>query len=226
MHTSTNRFLHCHGPFVVCYSWAIFEAFIWWVYMPHLSRLRSHGVLDINILSSKVGDALRKARESMAEAETHMAFIMQLSEELVDGNPLPSFVHLNTSEPDPVWMPVQSLQHDVFQGRLDKLSEIEKYFAEAVHNDAPGPLVAMIYGMGGVGKTTLATEYYRKWQFKSRYRYGLWVNAETKASIAESFHEIARALDLQIHNEQDAQLSVLTWLNSEGSGPSPAENPC
>ena len=54
---------------------------------------------------------------------------------------------------------------------------------------------------------------------------GLWVNAETKASIAESFHEIARALNLQISNEQDAQLSVLTWLNSEGSGPFPAENP-
>lgn len=119
---------------------------------------------------------------------------------------------------EPVWMNTPSLQHDFFLGRKRDLASIEDFFR--LPNQSGGPLLAMFYGMGGVGKTTLALHYYETQRSDSsptpRYSHGFWINAESQSSIDRSFHDMALALRRPASNAQEAYIEVMEWLNSKG----------
>jgi len=77
-----------------------------------------------------------------------------------------------------------------FTGRSDDLSSLEKGFAQGrtvtVHS---------LHGMGGVGKTQLATEYAHT--RASNYDAVWWIAAEEPALLAEQFHRLALALGVE-----------------------------
>lgn len=63
-----------------------------------------------------------------------------------------------------------------------------------------------LYGLGGVGKTSIASSYAEKKFFEQIYDVVLWVCAETEASLKQSFTDIAMRLKLngaqpQTHDE-------------------------
>src|SRR5512132_3041230 len=74
---------------------------------------------------------------------------------------------------------------------------------------------AAIHGLGGVGKTDLATEY--AYRFKDDYDVGWWLRAEDPAALAGDLMALARALQL---DEKDATeqaigiAAVRRWLET------------
>lgn len=77
-----------------------------------------------------------------------------------------------------------------------------------------------LYGMGGVGKTQIALRYANA--CRDKYDAVLWVCAENPISIAESFQNIAKTLEIvqpDSEMDDDSVISkVKTWLSATGKG--------
>jgi len=74
-----------------------------------------------------------------------------------------------------------------------------------------------ITGLGGIGKSELATEY--AYRFKDDYLLAWWVRAEERATMVADVMALARKLDLPEKDEaqQDVVLeAVRRWLHTEG----------
>lgn len=72
-----------------------------------------------------------------------------------------------------------------------------------------------LYGIGGIGKTQIATEFVHR--NVSNYDAVFWVNATTQTSIAQTFDDIA-VNDLQLsgahsQNHRRNRALVLQWLS-------------
>ncbi|KAK5651720.1 hypothetical protein OQA88_11789 [Cercophora sp. LCS_1] len=69
--------------------------------------------------------------------------------------------------------------------------------------------------MAGVGKTHVAIKYAHAQSTKRKVNAVLWVEAESKMKVKQSFTAIAASLQLEgyvPHNHEDNRLLVLTWL--------------
>lgn len=101
-----------------------------------------------------------------------------------------------------------------FWGREDILSRIDHtLFADGTKR----PLQSFaLYGMGGVGKTQIALRYANA--CREKYDAVFWISAENTITIAQSFREVAKCLDMnQAHSETDDNsviLEVKKWLSS------------
>lgn len=78
-----------------------------------------------------------------------------------------------------------------FTGRKDELLEIQKVF-HGPEVDTLHRRIMVLCGLGGVGKSQLATEY--AYDFKHMYTSVWWVNATTTASLSQDFLQIAQQL--------------------------------
>jgi hypothetical protein len=98
-----------------------------------------------------------------------------------------------------------------FQGR-NKLKEIRSILLKA---DADLPSVAL-YGLPGVGKTTLAAEYWHV--YKDEYRAVGWINAQTDLSALKGLIAFGEKLGWRLENATDVQAAehVLTRLHADG----------
>jgi tetratricopeptide (TPR) repeat protein len=77
-----------------------------------------------------------------------------------------------------------------FTGRDEKLAELDHLL-----NQGPAVTVSAVHGMGGVGKTQLASEYAHT--HTTRYEVVWWVASETTASIPDQFAALATRLGLE-----------------------------
>jgi hypothetical protein len=74
-----------------------------------------------------------------------------------------------------------------------------------------------LYGMAGVGKTHVAVKYAQAKFTQRKLTAVLWVEAESKMKVKQSFTDIAARLQLPgyvQHNHEDNRLLVLTWLQN------------
>ncbi|KAJ1431110.1 Virus X resistance protein-like, coiled-coil domain [Sesbania bispinosa] len=72
----------------------------------------------------------------------------------------------------------------------------KKQLTDLLFNDEPGRAVIPIYGMGGLGKTTLAKQVYDDPKVKKRFRIHAWVNASQSFKIKELLKDLVQ----QLHN--------------------------
>ena len=75
-----------------------------------------------------------------------------------------------------------------------------------------------LYGMGGVGKTQVATEYVFK--YRAHYRSVFWLSAATQADLQIGFQQIAKEVHCANDTEKDADAvakAVLQWLKHKSS---------
>ena len=97
-------------------------------------------------------------------------------------------------------------QPEIFLGREDELQQIhDRLFTGG------GNLLLLVNGEGGVGKTSIASRYYRDYQDK--YAHVAWVLSEK--SIASALLQLAMPLGLQFDDKQDTRQrfeSLLTAL--------------
>ncbi|OJJ04857.1 hypothetical protein ASPVEDRAFT_44403 [Aspergillus versicolor CBS 583.65] len=86
-----------------------------------------------------------------------------------------------------------------FVGRKDTLEAIDRV-VKAQGRDAD-TRIAVLLGMGGQGKTSLAIEYCRREKTRAHFKTILWINSISTLSIQRSFAEIAKNI-LALSGEQ------------------------
>lgn len=94
-----------------------------------------------------------------------------------------------------------------FTGREQKLMEIKK----TLNNQSR----VALYGLGGVGKTQIATEY--AYRYLNNYDYIFWVNADSQERLISSYVKIASHLKVLGRNVQDQSHvieAVKHWLTT------------
>lgn len=77
-----------------------------------------------------------------------------------------------------------------------------------------------LHGLGGVGKSSIASSYAEKKFTEQVYDVVLWIRAEKEASLRQSFTEIAMRLKLpgtQPHSHDENQILVQDWFQSTGT---------
>ncbi|KAI5460664.1 hypothetical protein BGZ63DRAFT_488662 [Mariannaea sp. PMI_226] len=92
---------------------------------------------------------------------------------------------------------------DRFVGRKDELAQMHNIL------DKPdGRRIAVLHGLGGIGKTQLAIAYLKT--YHSNYSATIWLNASDEISLQQSFHEIAE----KIIREYPAAIAIRTAMES------------
>ncbi|HVU68463.1 MAG TPA: TIR domain-containing protein, partial [Ktedonobacteraceae bacterium] len=98
-----------------------------------------------------------------------------------------------------------------FTGREEQLRALREQL-QAQRSAAIGQIQA-ITGLGGIGKTQMAVEY--AYRHREEYAQVFWVRADTVETLASSYGEMARLLDLPERNAQEQAVmiqAVNRWL--------------
>jgi NB-ARC domain len=100
-----------------------------------------------------------------------------------------------------------------FYGRLDILEKVE---TKLLHEDG-GLKVAVLWGMGGVGKTKIALQYVNK--CRKDFDAIFWISADNSIKLTQDFLEVSKRLHLSpdVDDAQDAVAAmskVKTWLST------------
>lgn len=77
-----------------------------------------------------------------------------------------------------------------------------------------------LHGIGGVGKTSIASSYAEEKFTEKIYNVILWVCGETDASMQQSFTDIALRLNLygaQPHAHEENRILVQDWFEATGT---------
>ncbi|WP_232524447.1 FxSxx-COOH system tetratricopeptide repeat protein [Nocardiopsis gilva] len=101
-----------------------------------------------------------------------------------------------------------------FVGREPLLAELGRRLQEGTAMVLPQTVPQALQGMGGVGKTQLATEY--AWRHRSHYDLVWWIPADTPAQVQQSLIELAPKLG--IGTVGDPAATVRTVLEALRSG--------
>lgn len=112
-----------------------------------------------------------------------------------------------------------------FTGRKDELEKLHKALSPSTAKDKPNfkADIYVLYGMGGAGKSEVAVNFIYESREKCNFRvlvhmlelnvcrfWGIfWIDARSKASIANGFRSIAQQLDLD-----DSSNSAVSWLQN------------
>lgn len=95
-----------------------------------------------------------------------------------------------------------------FSAREDVLAEIQKALdPEAVSSTSPRSMA--LFGMGGVGKTQIATQY--AYQNLENFDVVLWVAAENSITLSQSFRTIADGLGLLETDDEKKDGAGAIW---------------
>lgn len=139
-------------------------------------------------VGSKVLKGLRsvsvedKAKQCKAELESYKTTLtLYLSVQN-------SFSTRAVISPPPAYYHLPSLGQAKFIGRKDILQAIDRVLRVGGRDTN----VAVLLGMGGQGKTSLAIEYCRAEKTRGYFKTILWINSFSNISIQRSFAEIAR----------------------------------
>ncbi|XP_053407449.1 uncharacterized protein LOC123547232 [Mercenaria mercenaria] len=97
---------------------------------------------------------------------------------------------------------------EVFVGRENELKQLEGNFSAAANH----PCIQAISGLGGMGKTSLATEY--SWKYREQYPGGVfWLSIESDDTMLDSFKLLASGVRLQYTDANHAMREFLQWLS-------------
>ncbi|KAL8776668.1 MAG: hypothetical protein Q9194_003013 [Teloschistes cf. exilis] len=109
--------------------------------------------------------------------------------------------------PTPRWI-VPLSRNSRFVGREDILEDLEELLSQR----RDGSIVAVLYGLGGVGKTQVALEYI--YRTRSPLISVFWVHGSSLSRFMESYKRIAIECDIPGHNDPDNDTMQLVrdWL--------------
>lgn len=121
-----------------------------------------------------------------------------------------------TDNPDARRWNVPYRYNDIFTGRDLLLEQIRSVLTSA--KKVAINQQAAVSGLGGIGKTQIALRYAWLHFYKAEnYRYVFWVNADSDATLSQSYREIAEILDLPEKDEKDKSriiYAVKNWLET------------
>ncbi len=110
----------------------------------------------------------------------------------------------------PIWT-VPYRRNPLFTGREEILTHLHNTFTI----DTPVTSIQAISGLGGIGKTQIATEY--AYRYRKEYTAILWAQADSREILTSDFVNIADLLNLPEKNAQDHNYiaqTVKRWLQT------------
>ena len=107
---------------------------------------------------------------------------------------------------------VPSFRNFSFHGRKDLLGEIHDALDSEAKPPYTGPACFVLFGIGGMGKTSIALEY--TYVYENDYDAIFWLRAESSVALGESYCAIARKLKLSVQSENKTHITeeVKEWL--------------
>lgn len=110
-------------------------------------------------------------------------------------------------------------RRSIFVGRDVELSQLRRALKPLNIVSKSKPRSCVLQGLGGCGKTNLASEYW--YVHGADYEYMWWIPSEDVAFIEQKFAQIAIALDpLRARNHQRENIQItLDWLSTTGQNP-------
>ena len=105
---------------------------------------------------------------------------------------------------------IPRLRNPYFTGREKSLENLR----QALVSDNAAALTQAISGLGGIGKTQIATEY--AYRYKDKYDVVWWVRSEDKATLSNDYAALALKLDLpqkEVSDQTVVIAAVRDWLN-------------
>lgn len=168
-------------------------------------RLAAHKTLEaVDSLDSKLMRHDEKASESLNRIEHRLSEISRLPQD-----ELP--VKLKHERGDLQIFHVFHPRNPNFTGREKLLTDLN--YALDLGKTTALTQTRAVHGLGGVGKTQLATEY----AYRNQSNYGVvwWVRSEDSATLGADYAGLAAKLGLEERNEQDQTViveAVRRWL--------------
>ena len=102
-----------------------------------------------------------------------------------------------------------------FTGRVD---ELEALRANLTQDDRPHPAAQLISGMGGVGKTEIATEYIHR--HRDKYEIIWWIRAEQTDRVRDALVKLGQRLEVgPAGTESGRDRTIAAVLEALASGP-------
>ncbi|KAI5841718.1 hypothetical protein BZA05DRAFT_344772 [Tricharina praecox] len=121
--------------------------------------------------------------------------------------------------PKPIFM-APSWANSCFVGREEVLSRLENLLSP----DGERPRRAAMHGLGGVGKTTIAIEFCRRWKKAQPGDHIFWIHGESHEAFNMSYLELGKEAAIDGHGTTRGEPSrqglgeVKKWLDSPASG--------
>ena len=103
----------------------------------------------------------------------------------------------------PIWNVPPRLAH--FTGRKDIIEQMRTELSLT-----GSPNICTLFGLGGVGKTSLAIEY--AYQYADHYSLIWWINADESRSIVQQLARLATRLSLREPTDNDRLTALLDYL--------------
>ncbi|OPG98846.1 hypothetical protein B2I21_11030 [Chryseobacterium mucoviscidosis] len=103
-------------------------------------------------------------------------------------------------------------QHSNFIGRDVEMDELRNKLTTV----GSVSLIQSISGLGGIGKTQLATEY--AYKYRNSYSVIWWIRAEDSTTIVQDLEDLCHSLSLPTRDEQGNSMTLLVlnaWLQKE-----------
>jgi hypothetical protein len=94
--------------------------------------------------------------------------------------------------------------------RFGLQKDIQKQFQAP--NTTVLPIVVVLHGMGGCGKSQLALEHYQQSENEKSYSSIFWIDAMTPSTVEQSFNFLARELFIPGFDVQNTEANILYIL--------------
>lgn len=191
------------------------------IHHPEMSAKRGRNSTNDNIIIKKVDEhfnvAMQKLKESIGYIQSYTNKVyLRLSE--VFKRPDRSNADLlkrlaledKTTDSEPLHN--LSTTSSYFYGRTDELKKISKKL-ESDNHELDSDIITL-FGIGGVGKSSLGERYAKQSLRAHKYDAVFWIRSETLAAIQDSFVEIARVLGFELAANVDLTMNkVKEWLS-------------
>jgi hypothetical protein len=112
-----------------------------------------------------------------------------------------------------IWSPEIPLRNPNFTGRA---TELETLLANLTFRGRPIPPAQVISGMGGVGKTEIATEYIHR--HRDRYDIVWWIRAEQHDRVRDALVSLGERLELRMVTSGGRDRAIAVVLEALASG--------
>jgi tetratricopeptide (TPR) repeat protein/transcriptional regulator with XRE-family HTH domain len=155
----------------------------------------------------------QRLADIFAKSIEELGFISQSNEELDEG--IMALSDTPSTPSTPIWN-VPQRRNPFFTGREQILAHLYNVFRSS--NVSPSIQVQAISGLGGIGKTQIASEY--AYRYLNHYQAIVWIDASSRDALNTEFMLLAGLLNLPEQQETDQDIvirAVKRWLSAHSN---------
>ncbi len=151
----------------------------------------------------------QRLADLFAKSIEELGFIPQSNEDLDEG--IKPLSDISSTPSFPIWN-IPHRRNTFFTGREQILEYLNSVFISG--NETPSIQIHAISGLGGIGKTQIASEY--AYRYRDHYQALFWIDASSRDALNTEFMLLAGLLNLSEQQETDQDIvirAVKRWLS-------------